>query len=58
MCSVAQRAYVFMSEGPCADRPDRWAASGPAVIAAVSAGGIIGAEARYAAGLWRWQLPG
>ena len=30
-------------------RPDRWAASGPAVIAAVSAGGVIGAEARYAA---------
>jgi fluoride exporter len=34
-----------------ADRLDRWAASGPAVIAAVSAGGVIGAEARYAAGL-------
>jgi CrcB protein len=34
-----------------ADRVDRWAASGPAVIAAVSAGGVIGAEARYAATL-------
>lgn len=34
-----------------ADRLDRWAASGPAVTAAVSTGGVIGAEARYAAGL-------
>ena len=34
-----------------ADRPDRWAASGAAVTTAVSAGGVIGAEARYAAGV-------
>jgi CrcB protein len=34
-----------------ADQPDRWAASGAAVIAAISAGGVIGADARYAAGL-------
>lgn len=34
-----------------ADRVDRWAASGGAVTGAVSAGGVIGAEARYAAGV-------
>jgi len=32
-----------------ANRRERWAASGPAVTVAVSAGGVIGAEARYAA---------
>lgn len=36
-----------------ADRRDRWGASGMAVTVAVSAGGVIGAEARYAAGtIW------
>ena len=36
-----------------ADRRERWAASGTAVTVAVSAGGVIGAEGRYAAGtIW------
>jgi fluoride exporter len=34
-----------------ADRLDRWGASGTAVTIAVAAGGVIGAEARYAAGV-------